>query len=304
MHCTECGVFLLPGWNACNTCRVPVSAEALAAAAGNSFPRRVGLPSPEARAVREALLEFRIADRTSSGLSEWLEALQAETRGTVGDKSQRIREHTGFLDAPAPDMLAELVDDLLTTSSESLGALCEACGLAPASTKHRRIRQLHRFVATNEGLLPEQASAGRYPTPQEVFAFVDWYPHYQSKTNERELYGDFADAMMDVFGEELVHEQVPVAHGVSLKIDFHIGSVVPGEQGIGIEFKVPGNNSDIQKAMGQLDQYHRRYGQSLLLVVFDDFVQQKHLQPFLHDLRSKGIGHVVKRVFGTSSEDY
>jgi hypothetical protein len=100
-----------------------------------------------------------------------------------------------------------------------------------------------------------------------------------------------------------VHEQVAVAHGTTLKIDFHIGGTVPGQGGVGIEFKMPTSNSDIQKAIGQLGQYQTCYGQSLIVVVFPDFLDHKHLQPFFHELGHRRIAHVIKRVFWDEAED-
>jgi hypothetical protein len=44
-----------------------------------------------------------------------------------------------------------------------------------------------------------------------------------------------------------------VAHGSTLKIDFHVGD--PQADGVGIEVKVPKNNADVQRTLGQLDQY-------------------------------------------------
>ena len=99
--------------------------------------------------------------------------------------------------------------------------------------------------------------------------------------------------MTDIFGDSLVHAQVPVAHGSTLKIDFHIGSPIHG--GVGVEFKMPTNNSDLQKALGQLGQYQSRYGQALIVVVFADFIENKQLIPFTHDLQRAGVGCVVKR---------
>ena len=126
---------------------------------------------------------------------------------------------------------------------------------------------------------------------------VAWYPLYQRKPCEKDHYSDFFETMVDVFGEHLVHDQVAVAHGSSLKIDFHIGSTVPGHHAVGVEFKMPANNSDVQKALGQLGQYQGRYGESLVVVVFPDLLDSKHLVPFLHDLTRMRIAHVVKKVW-------
>jgi hypothetical protein len=138
--------------------------------------------------------------------------------------------------------------------------------------------------------------SGQWPTLHEAYLFAGWHPLYQTRATEKAHYPDFADAMSDVFGEALVHTQVPVAHGSTLKIDFHIGSMVPGQPGVGVEFKRPANNSDLQRAIGQLGQYQSRYGESLIVVVLADIIEHKHLQPFVHELTLKRITHVVKQV--------
>jgi hypothetical protein len=77
---------------------------------------------------------------------------------------------------------------------------------------------------------------------------------------------------------------------------------VPGQGGVGVESKMPTSNSDIQKAIGQLRQYQSRYAQSLIVVVFPDFVEQKHLQLFFHELGQRGIAYVAKRMFWEEAE--
>jgi len=235
---------------------------------------------------------------SSTGLSDWLDELGMDARGTMEQKRQRIREHSEFLSAPPAEMLAEAIGDLRALDVASLESLCHGLEIPTEnSTKQTKLRRLHHFIAVQEGLLPHPAHAGQFPTAQEVYRLVNWYPHYQTKDRERALYDEFFNTMTHVFGEDLVHEQMAVAHGTTLKIDFHIGSAVPGQGGVGVEFKMPATNSDVQKAMGQLGQYQKAYGQSLIVVVFPDLVQPKHLQPLFHDLASRGIAYVVKGVF-------
>lgn len=122
---------------------------------------------------------------------------------------------------------------------------------------------------------------------------VDWYPIYQRRDYEREHYDEFLETMVEVFGDDHVHDQVTVAHGVGLKIDFHIGN--PAYEGIGVEFKMPASNSDVQKALGQVGQYQKRYGESLIVVVFPHLLESKSLVPFLHDLTRMNAFYVVKK---------
>jgi hypothetical protein len=195
-------------------------------------------------------------------------------------------------------MIAEAIGDLSSLDVASIASVCEAFEIpTECATKPVLVRRLHHFIAVQEGLIPNPAHTGQYPTVEDVYRAVDWYPHYKSKDYESQLYDDFFSTMTYIFNDELVHEQVVVARGAALKIDFHIGSAVPGQGGVGVEFKMPASNSDVQKAMGQLGQYQSVYGQSLLVVVFPDFLQPKHLQPFFHDLASRGIAYIVKSVF-------
>lgn len=297
MHCTQCGAFVATGWSVCETCQATArrSQEALMPAPGHVA--QAAPPTMDNAALRERLFTFMLDGLTSEGLSDWLRQLHVDARGTVNEKRRRIREHSKFHQERPLAMLAEAMRELSVSSSDALAKLCGEFGISNEASKSRLLRRLHRFIATNEGLLPYRVSRGPSPSVHEVYPFVAWFPVYQSKTYERQYYAEFLDTMTDVFGEELVHEQAPVSHGATLKIDFHIGSAVPGQGGVGIEFKMPTSNSDVQKAIGQIGQYQSRYGASLIVVVFPDFLEQKHLQPFLHELRQRSASHVVKRVF-------
>jgi hypothetical protein len=300
MHCTQCGTFIVPGWNACSSCKVSLLPEVVATAHKHAeiglLAKYPGAPDHE---LREALFGVRLDDLTSGGLSDWLEELGADPRGTIEQKRSRIRECTTFLDAPSRDMIAEALDDFRTSDARVLEAICDALGYPGGGTKSKLLRRLHLIMALREGIVPTQPHAGTFPTPQELYPFLDWYTVYQLKSNarERDLYPDFFEAMCMVYGDELVHEQVAIAHGSSLKIDFHIGSTAIGQPGIGIEFKMPASNSDVQKSIGQLGQYQTRYGQSLTLVLFEDFIETKHLHPFFHELHTRGIAYLVKRAY-------
>jgi hypothetical protein len=310
MFCTRCGAFVAPGWNVCSNCHAPVSVRASIPVppphAAHHVPH---IPADAPRfvgnvALRERLLTFMLEDLTSPGLSDWLRNLDADTRGTVEEKKQRIRQRSKFLREPPLTMIAEAMADFCDSSPGAVAKLCEELGIPSNASKQGLLRRLHRFVATQEGLLPPRPHSGPWPTVHEVYPFVAWYPVYKGKNYERQFYAEFRETMTDIFGEALVHEQMPVAHGTTLKIDFHIGSAVPpGQGGVGIEFKMPTSNSEVQKAIGQLGQYQVRYGQSLIVVVFPDFLEQRILVPFFHELTGRGIAHVVKREFWEEAEE-
>ena len=129
-------------------------------------------------------------------------------------------------------------------------------------------------------------------TKESVLPFVQWYPLVKSGQYEKDYYKDFYDEMSDVFGPLNVHEQLAIAHGNTLKIDFHIGH--PQQGGVGIEVKMPTSNGEIQRAQGQLDQYVSRYGKELIVVLLPDFLKETQLQLFLDELKRKDISAVVK----------
>ncbi len=309
MYCTRCGAFVAPGWNVCSNCHAPVSVRAPVPVPPPHAAHHVPLiPAGAPRfvgnaALRERLLTFMLDGLTSPGLTDWLRQLHADTRGTVEEKKHRIRQCSPFLRAPPRLMIDEAMQDLYESGADAVLELCEELGIPSNASKEGLLRRLHRFVATQEGLLPPRPHSGPWPTVHEVYPFVAWYPVYKGKNRERQFYAEFRETMTDIFGEALVHEQMPVAHGTTLKIDFHIGSAVPGQEGVGIEFKMPTSNSEVQKAIGQLGQYQGRYGQSLIVVVFPDFLEQRILVPFFHELTGRGIAHVVKREFWEEAEE-
>jgi hypothetical protein len=84
----------------------------------------------------------------------------------------------------------------------------------------------------------------------------------------------------------------PIAHGKTLKIDFHIGP--PLQSGVGIELKMPNSQSDIQRAFGQLDEYFMSYGQNLVVVVLPNSMSETEVGMFTNRLRGKGVETIVK----------
>jgi len=98
------------------------------------------------------------------------------------------------------------------------------------------------------------------------------------------------DDMIDVFGDQYVHAQLPIAMG--LKIDFHLGH--PQSKGVGIEFKMPASTADTQRAIGQIQQYKAVYGDQLLLVLLPDKLDKAKETFFAEQVASQGVRVLVK----------
>jgi len=64
--------------------------------------------------------------------------------------------------------------------------------------------------------------------------------------------------------------------------------------GTGVEFKMPTNNAELQRALGQMDQYQVRYGENLLVVLFPDFLDKSQWTLFVDKLSEKKIPVIVK----------
>jgi hypothetical protein len=58
---------------------------------------------------------------------------------------------------------------------------------------------------------------------------------------------------------------------------------------------MPINNSEIQRAIGQLQQYKDRYGSNLVIVLLPDLLTQKaQITFFVEQVAANGIAVVVK----------
>lgn len=247
-------------------------------------------PDPQ---LRELLLNYFIDSLTGAELTDWLQQLGAETRGSVAEKQQRVRAHTKYLTMPAREFPAQTQNYLAVYSSDHLADLCEHLGLSPAGTKDARYRRIMRAVHTREGWLPRIAAPFdvKTLTAATVAPFLAWFPISCEGEYERDFYPIIRDELSEVFGSA-VYEQLPVAHGSTLKIDFHVGD--PSGHGVGIEVKMPTNNADVQRAVGQLDQYQRRYGHNLILLVLGEFLKREILSSFIDALKGRSIATVVR----------
>jgi hypothetical protein len=244
------------------------------------------------QAFREQLFTFFLDSESRQDLSGWLEDIGQDSKGTTDEKVNRLKEHSGYTRTPTEQFPIETISHLDSLPANELADLCESLRLDSNGPKTTLVRRLYREVGYREGwLLPKQQEAQTI-TKETVLPFVQWYPLVKTGQYEKDYYRDFYDEMSEVFGPLNVHEQFAIAYGNILKIDFHIGH--PQQGGVGIEFKMPTSNGEIQRALGQLDQYVSRYGKELIIVLLPDFINNAQLQLFLDELKRKDIAAVVK----------
>lgn len=243
---------------------------------------------------REKLLECYLGWSTSQELSDWLKNIGQDPNGTIEEKRIRIIQNIKYLSFSPEEFHLETLRYLQDFSrSDILANICETLGLDNTGTKDSLFRRIYREVGYNEGWLPHTSKDAPVSNKQIVLPFVKWYPILKNRNYERDYYEEFFDEMSEIFGENQVHKEYPIAHGSTLKIDFHIGN--PHSGGVGVEFKMPTNNSEIQKALGQIDQYLRCYGSNLIVVLIPDFIDKKAEMGMVEELRKKGIETVVKQ---------
>ena len=243
--------------------------------------------------LRGKLLDYFVETATGPELSGWLEGLGQETKGTVEDKRTRVRQNTAYLTMPCEGFPQQTLHYLEPYPSDLLADLCEELDLDSSGTKEIRTRRIMRELGICEGWIP------RYiPTQDQAISIawvkplVEWHLIAKRGNYEKDFYPSFFQDMEEMLTPEYVHAQFPIATGSTLRVDFHIGH--PSKTGIGIEFKQPGNNSDLQKALGQMDQYKTVYGDRLIVVLFPDFLDQKQVMLFSDQLSSKGICSIIK----------
>jgi len=243
--------------------------------------------------LRSKLLDYYLENYTGQELSDWLRDLGQDPKGTVAEKMDRVRQHTKYLSMTAEEFPQQTMHYLDTFPSDHLAGICEALGIDAEGTKDALYRRIMREVGYREGWLSrlEAISDATFTVPT-VRPFVEWYPIIKRGRYEKDFYPAFAEEMEEVFGDEFVHEELPIASGTTLKIDFHLGH--PQREGVGVEFKMPTNNSEIQRALGQLDQYKERYGEKLLIVLFPDFLDKAQEALFVDQVSAKGVTIIVK----------
>lgn len=242
-------------------------------------------------ALRETLLRCFLDFTTSQGLSAWLRDLGQDPSGTVDEKISRVRAHTQYLAMPPADFPLQTLRYLDPLGAEQLGEISGELGLSVDGVKDDLYRRIYREVGFREGWL-RRVDGSADLSRDTILPFVQWYPIRKRRNYERDYADEFDKEMLDIFGDGFVHPEYPVAHGSTLKIDFHLGR--PQAPGVGVEFKRPVNNSELQRALGQMDQYAAAYGQSLVVVVMPDDLTKAQETLFVEALSTKGIEVVVK----------
>jgi hypothetical protein len=220
--------------------------------------------------LRELLLTYFLNSLTGAELADWLRDIGQDARGSVEERRARIRAHTRYLTMPEAEFPRQTEAYLQPYSVGHLADLCEQLSVPANGTKDALYRRILREVHYREGWLQRTEPAATAPLmAAAVMPVLAWFPLKMRSDLEKDYYPILHDELEEVFGA--VYEQLPVAHGSTLKIDFHVGD--PQGHGVGIEVKMPKSNADVQRTLGQLDQYQRRYGENLLLFVLMDFLK-------------------------------
>lgn len=242
---------------------------------------------------RQKLLDCYLDISTSKELSDWLRDLGQDPSGTAEEKIAKIQKHTKYISMPPETFPGQTLNYLRCLSSgDGLFPIAESLGLNSAGSKDVLFRRIYREVGFQEGWLPRVVNESAALTMEAILPFVQWYPILKNRAYEKDYYEDFHAEMAEVFGKDKVHEQYAIAHGKTLKIDFHIGH--PQQCGVGIEFKMPNSQGDIQRAHGQLEDYQTRYGRNLIVVLLPNFMTETEIGMFTDTVRSKGVATVVK----------
>lgn len=241
---------------------------------------------------REQLFTFFVSSFSSQDLSGWLEDIGQDSQGKRDDKVNRLKAHSAYPRTSVEQFPFKTILHLDSLTQNDLTELCAALQVNTNGSKTTLVRRLYREVGYREGWLPRTSQEASAMTKETILPFVQWYPVMKNGQYEKDYYRDFYEDMSEHFGPLNVHEQLAIAYGNTLKIDFHIGH--PQQEGVGIEFKMPTSNAEIQRALGQLDQYVSRYGKELIIVILPDFLKDAQLQIFLDELERKNITAVVK----------
>lgn len=242
-------------------------------------------------ALREMLLSFFLDTLTGAELAGWLKDIGQDSRGTVEERKARIRANTKYLTMPESEFPAQTENYLTAYQADHLADLCEYLGLSDDGSKDALYRRIMREIHYREGWLFRWSPSGTTAlTAACVMPFLGCMPITKRGKYEKDYYAVIRDELEEVFSS--VYEQLPVAHGSTLKIDFHVGD--PTGHGVGIEVKLPMNNSDVQRALGQIDQYQRRYQDNLILFVLQDFLKPEARHFMREELNRKGIRAVFR----------
>ncbi len=240
---------------------------------------------------RNRLLDFFLDITPSQGLSEWLRDIGQDPKGSVSERQDRIRQNTKYLSMPPEGFPAQTEGYLKPFTSDALADLCEVLGVSDDGNRDARYRRIMREVRFREGWFTRPTGTLEW-TVGLVKPFIELYPIQKRGQYERDFYDAFHDEMAEIFGPANVHPELAIAYGNTLRIDFHIGAA--SDKGVGVEWKMPTSNSELQKAIGQLDQYRERYGPNLIVVLLADFISEAQRQLFRSATTSRGIEVIQK----------
>jgi hypothetical protein len=241
--------------------------------------------------LRELLLSYFLESRTSAELADWLKDIGQDARGTIEQRRARIRTNTQYLNMPETGFPLQTQAYLAPYSAGHLEDICVRLGLSLDGNKNALYRRIMREVHYREGWLQRiELSTIATLTAVQVMPFLGWLPLNKRSDYEKDYYPILYEELQEVFGA--VYEQLPVAHGSTLRIDLHVGD--PQGHGVGIEVKLPKNNADVQRMLGQLDQYQRRYGENLLLFVLIDLLKPEVVHFMHEELKRKNVRAVLR----------
>ena len=251
-------------------------------------------PKPDME-LRLKLFYFFAENYPEQELSNWLRDIGQDIQGTMEEKRARLRQSPKYVNTPVEEFREGTMARLNVFSLEPLADLCKGLGIDSGGTRDMLYRRIIREIGYREGRLsrlgPITDATFRLTT---VRPYVKWYPIIERGSHERDFYPGFAEEMTEIFGAEFVYPQFSIAPASTLKVDFHLGN--PEGEGVGVEFKMPPNNksSEIQRALGQIDQYKERYKENLLMVLFPDSLGKAQRKHFEKKVSAKGVGVVVK----------
>jgi hypothetical protein len=245
-------------------------------------------------ALRTTLLEYFVTYATGPELTDWLKNIGQDSKGTTEERRARVVANSKYPSMPPEEFPQQTLHYLESYSaSEHLSGICEVLGLSTEDKRELRWRRIMREVGVREGWLPRLDSiTDTSLTTLLSRPFIEWHLVTKRPEYERDFYPPFFEDMEETFGHTHVHEQLPIAFGSTLKIDFHLGH--PQREGVGIEVKMPANNSDLQRALGQMDQYQTRYRDQLLVVLLPDLLNKAQVTLFVDKLNEKGISVIIK----------
>ena len=217
MNCPSCRSTLPEGARFCPSCGSNAHSSLVQTAQGISSSE--GQLSAQAAAegsrarpeptveFRDKLLESYLSFSISKELSELLGDLGEQPSGTIEDKLARIQRHGKSLALPSEPSPRQTLVHLSHYDAEVLAEICQELGLPSEGSKEILFRRIYGEVGRREGWLR--------PTPEDARVMIKetLLPILKSFDYEKDYYMAFWEDLSDLFSEENVHMQLPLAHG-------------------------------------------------------------------------------------------